>query len=229
MSIFPENYKSATEDSDPKTSKYFKLGRLESGEETNLRLCGTFTSNHALCGWVYFTEEGKPKRSPEYPKNYLDDVGLSWEGKNKGTGEKGKPSFFLNWVCLRKEAEGFQILDISQKSVREALEAVLAREEDYQIPDGEMANFFLSIKREGKGLETTYTVVPTLKAASPADKKAWAGARDMIYLPSLYAGGDPFEGPPAEGQPAQSGPPLTHRDEKGADTELMSSGASGWD
>jgi hypothetical protein len=224
MSIFPDNYVSAS-DSETGPSRYFKLGKLKDGESTTIRLCGTFVSGHAICGYSYFTMEGRPRRFPTFPKDYLDDIGLTYEGKTKNTGEKDKPSFFLSWACLRKEAEDFQIIDISQKKVREQIEAILDME-DYTIADGEMANFYLTIKRAGTGLDTNYTVVPTLKVAAKADQQRWADARGDIFLPALYEGGDPFGGRPAEGGEAACATPLTHRDELGADKELMPS--AGW-
>jgi hypothetical protein len=223
MSIFPSNYISASSD-ETGPSRYFKLGKLKDGESTTIRLCGTFVSEHAICGYSYFTMEGRPRRFPTYPKNYHDDIGLTYEGKKNNTGEKDKPSFFLSWACLRKEAEDFQIIDISQKKVREQIEAILDME-DYAIKDGEMANFYLTIKRTGAGLDTNYTVVPTLKVAAEADQQRWAEVRESIFLPALYEGGDPFGGRPAEGGEACS-TPLTHRDNLGADKELMPS--AGW-
>jgi hypothetical protein len=222
MSIFPDNYIPASEN-EAGPSRYFKLGKLKDGESTTIRLCGTFASHHALCGYSYFTMEGRPRRFPTFPRDFLDDIGLTYEGKTKNTGEKDKPSFFLSWTCLRKEAEDFQIIDISQKKVREQIEAILGME-DYAILDGEMANFYLTIRRTGTGLDTNYTVVPTLKVAAKADQQRWADAKDGIYLPALYEGGDPFAGKPAEGVASTSPTPLTHRDELGADKELLTAG-----
>jgi hypothetical protein len=223
MGIFPDNYVSASEN-EAGPSRYFKLGKLKDGEATTIRLCGTFASGHALCGYGYFTAEGRPRRFPTFPRDFLDDIGLSYEGKTKNTGEKDKPSFFLSWVCLRKEAEDFQIIDISQKKVREQIEAILGME-DYSISDGEMANFYLTIKRAGTGLDTNYTVVPTLKVAAKADQQRWSDARSGIYLPAIYEGGDPFAGPPAGGEAPISATPLTQRDDLGADRELLAAGA----
>lgn len=198
MSIFPANYVPASEN-EAGPSRYFKLSKLKDGESTTIRLCGTFNSGHALCGYSYFTAEGRPRRFPTFPRDFHDDIGLSYEGKTKNTGEKDKPSFFLSWTCLRKEAEDFLIIDISQKKVREQIEAILDME-DYSISDGEMANFYLTIKRAGTGLDTNYTVVPTLKVAAKADQQRWLEARGGIYLPALYEGGDPFPVAPPKGR-----------------------------
>lgn len=211
---------------DSSASRYFNAKKLKDGEATTLRLCGTPSSDHAICGYTYFTMEGRPRRFPQFPKNYLEDIGLTYEGKIKGTGEKDKPSFFLSWVCLRKESpDEFQVFDITQGKIREQIEAVLAME-DYDIAANEMANFFLTITRKGTGTDTAYTVVPTLKVATKADQQRWIDARAGIYLPALYEGGDPFNGRPSEPATAPAGTPITHRDELGADHEVGT--AAGW-
>jgi hypothetical protein len=211
---------------DSSASRYFNAKKLKDGESTTLRLCGTPSSSHAICGYTYFTMEGRPRRFPQFPKNYLDDIGLTYDGKKNGTGEKDRPVFFLSWVCLRKEnPDDFQVFDISQGKIREQIEAVLAME-DYEIPDGEMANFFLTISRKGTGTDTAYTCVPTLKVATKADQQRWAEAKEGIYLPALYEGGDPFMGKPSGGQEAISGTPITSRDELGADHEVAA--GAGW-
>jgi hypothetical protein len=212
---------------DTATSRYFNAKKLKDGDSTTLRLCGTPSSHHAICGYTYFTMEGRPRRFPQFPKNYLDDIGLTYDGKKNGTGEKDRPVFFLSWVCLRKEnPDEFQVFDISQGKIREQIEAVLSME-DYEILDGEMANFFLTVTRKGTGTDTAYTVVPTLKVATKADQQRWQQSKDSIYLPALYEGGDPFGGKPSEpGSTPPSGTPLSHRDELGADHEVGA--AAGW-
>lgn len=211
---------------DSSTSRYFNAKKLKDGEATTLRLCGTPSSDHAICGYTYFTMEGRPRRFPQFPKAYLEDIGLTYEGKTKGTGERDKPSFFLSWVCLRKEnPDEFQVFDITQGKIREQIEAVLSME-DYEVLGGEMANFFLTITRKGTGTDTAYTVVPTLKVATKADQQRWIDAKGGIYLPALYEGGDPFNGRPSTPAPAPAGTPITHRDELGADHEVGV--AAGW-
>jgi hypothetical protein len=221
--LFP---KGAYTPEDSATSRYFNAKKLKDGESTTLRLCGTPASDHAICGYTYFTMEGRPRRFPQFPKNYLDDIGLTYQGKTQGTGEKDKPLFFLSWACLRKESpDEFQVFDITQGKIREQIEAVLAME-DYEIKDGELANFYLTITRKGTGTDTSYTVVPTLKVATKADQQRWLDAREGLYLPALYEGGDPFCGRPSQATEQPSGTPLTHRDDLGADHEIGAAG--GW-
>lgn len=217
VSIFPDNYIPTSQDSST-TSRYFKPSNIKENQPVTLRLCGTPSTGHVICGFKYFTMEGRPRLFPQFPKDYLADIGLTYEGKKNNTGEKDKPVYFLSWACLIKGFEDFQIIEITQVKIREQIEAVLAMD-DYTIEPGEMANFYLTISRTGAGKDTKYNVVPTLKVATQADQKRWAGERDNLWLPALFEGGDPFAGRPS-GSPAPTTQPMTSRDELGADREL---------
>lgn len=233
MGFLPPNYNPATQsdESSPKSSRYFKPASLGDGESTTFRLCGTHDSGHVIAGWSYFTEAGQPRRFGTYPTSYLDDIGLTWEGKNSGSGEKAKPSYFLSFVALRKESDDFQIVTITQKGLREQLEEILATE-GYGFRESGMANFFVVLKRKGVKLETSYNLVPALKVPTKAEEQRWTQIKDQAWLPALFVNGDPFEGKPADGGEASSGLPPTHRDDYGADTEVAIADsampASGW-
>ena len=221
MSFLPPNYSSAVRNEDqdtPKSSRYFKPSSLGDGESTTFRLCGTHQTGHVICGWSYFTDGGQPRRFPNYPTNYLDDIGLTWEGKNSGTGEKAKPSYFLSFVALQKESDDFKIFTITQKGIREQLEEILATE-GYGFRESGMANFFIVLKRKGTKLETSYSMVPGLKVPAKAEENRWLETADKLWLPALFVNGDPFEGKPAMADSACGLPP-THRDDYGADTEV---------
>jgi hypothetical protein len=229
MSIFPSNYVATNQEDPAVPAKYFELKKLADGESTTIRLCGTGDSGHCIAGYQYFTMEGKPRRFPTFPKSYMDDIGLTYDAKKSGGTEKAVPTFFLAWACKRKEADDYQVFDITQLKVREAIEAIL-NIEDYTIENGEMANFYLTITRRGQKLDTKYDVTPVLKAASAAETKHWHARADHMWLPALFEGGDPFEGRPA-GSKAPSQEPMTRRDELGADEEIAGGRelpAAGW-
>lgn len=221
MTYFPEDYRSASGASPSKSAgreKYFDC-KLGDGESATLRPCGTFGSGHVIAGWVYYTMEGQPRRFPsgKYPENFAEDIGLSYQGKTQGTGEKDKPKYFLSFVALSREKDDFVIVTLDKKGVREQYEEIHGME-DYQVLPTGMANFFFTIKRKGKELDTTYLVTPTLKPPTKADEKRWAEAAPDIWLPALYDGADPWAGKPAGARPP--GLPPTHRDETGADHEI---------
>lgn len=219
-SILPSNYVPTDETDQATPDKYFALKKLKDGESTTIRLCGTANSGHCVAGYQYFTMEGKPRRFPVFPKDYLEDIGLTYEGKTKGTGERATPSYFLAWVIKRKDVEGYQVFDITQAKVREAIENVLGID-DYDVPEGQLANFYLQINRTGLGTDTKYGVTPVLKAPTAAEAKQWKEASGGIWLPALFNGGDPFQGRPS-GESAPPSEPVTVRDQLGADRDLGS-------
>lgn len=236
MAFFPPDYRSTTEapadDGNTTRNRYFKPGSLKDGASTVLRPCGTFDTGHVITGWEYFTEGGQPRRFPKYPENYLQDIGLSWEGKNRGTGEKARPIYFLSFVCLWKDTNDFVIATFTQKQLREQLERVLAME-DYQFLDNGLANFTATITRSGTGTETSYVLTPTLKPPIKDDMARWQAASQGVWLPALYVNADPWAGKPSAGA-APVGLPPTHRDLHGADIEVATGAAvaapvTGWD
>lgn len=82
--------------------------------------------------------------------------------------------------------EKIQILEIRQKGIQKSIKA-LAADEDWGSP----LNYDLVITREGKELDTTYTVNP--KPAKPLDKKiAKLYQETYCKLPALFYGEDPF-------------------------------------
>lgn len=228
MGFLPDNYRSTTPpadtNSDPRTNRYFETKQLKDGDSTTFRLCGLHDTGHVIAGWSYFTMEGRPKRFPTYPENYLDDIGLTYEGKFSNTGEKDKPRYFLSFVGLSKESDDFLVYTFQRKDLRNMLEQTLAMP-DYQILPSGLANFYLTMRRSGKETATQYTLLPTLKAPTKAEEKRWADTKDSIWLPALFVGGDPFSGKPAEGA-APAGLPPTHRDELGADQEIATDPAT---
>lgn len=221
MGFLPDNYKSAIDNGNAKDTdkknRYFEPKQLKDGEVNTFRLCGLHESGHVIAGYSYFTMEGRPKRFPTFPENYQDDIGLSWEGKTNNTGEKDKPRYFLSFVALNKESDEFLVYTFQTKNVRSQLEETL-KMEDYQILPSGLANFYLTLRRRGTGTDTSYTLLPTLKAPTKADEKRWQEVSSSIWLPALFVGADPFTGKPAGG--IIEGLPPTHRDELGADHEI---------
>ena len=220
MGFLPDNYRPASGSNSggsDKKSRYFETKQLGDGESTTFRLCGLHDTGHVIAGWQYFTEEGRPRRFPTFPDNYLDDIGLTYEGKTKGTGERDKPRYFLSFVAFSKEAGDFLVYTFTRRDLREQLEETLSMEDYTTLPSG-LANFYLTLKRKGAELDTTFTLIPTLKAPTKSDEKAWSEVADSIWLPALFVGADPFAGKPVGGEPA--GLPPTHRDSYGADHEV---------
>lgn len=227
MGFFPPDYKKASgaeETSSGPNPKYFEFSKkyLGPGETASFRICGDFDSGHVICGFQYFTNEGRIRRFPNYPENYQSDIGLTYQAKKDGTEEKDKPKYFLSFTAFSPEKDDFICVTVLQKGLREQIEEILAME-DYTV-NGGPANFTIQVKRKGEGLDTRWVVTPTLKKASAAFTKKWDEAKESIWLPALYVGADPFAGKPAEAK--LDGLPPMKRDELGADTEVATAGIS---
>lgn len=222
MGYLPDSYKTSKEVKSKlyaADSRYIDLGKLEDGDEINVRPGGTAASGHVVAGWEYFSETDKrTKRFPEFPEDYLDDIGLSYNGRVQGTGEKDKPKFFLSAAVLSKELGRVAILTITNPKARDTWGNTLSHEA-YLYEDGALANFYLTIRREGMKKDTNYPIVPAPKAATAAERKLWAEIAPTLWLPALFEGADPFAGRPSDGAPIAKGLPPTGRDEAGGDLE----------
>jgi hypothetical protein len=237
MSFLPPSYK------DSKTIKkesgaggdprYIDPSKLADGESIVIRPCGTYGSGHVICGYEYFSEANKrTRRFPEFPENYLEDIGLSYDGRKNKTGEKDAPKYFLAFACLSKESGQFSIIFVPQLKLREKLERIFAIP-DYAIEEGGIAPFYLTVSRTGLSTDTVYDAIPTLKPADEEVKAKWEEAKARIYLPALYDGADPFQGPPAKATrtPVKKGQPPEATDALGAvvePTESAPGGADSW-
>lgn len=234
MSFLPTDYRPASgspanSDSKAPNEKYFECSGkyIKDGESARLRPCGTFDTGHVIAGFSYFSMEGRPRRFPKWPENYMDDIGLTFDAKRNGGEERDRPKYFLSFIALRAETDDFVVVTLDKKTIREQFEEILAIEDYTTLPSG-VSNFYINIKRKGVELNTSYLMTPTLKAPTKADEQRWAKASAGIWLPALYSGADPFAGKPADVKP--EGLPPTHRDELGADHEVATSAAmpAGW-
>lgn len=227
-SVLPPNYVSTQAKDSELPSRYLEPSKLADGGSAVFRLCGSHATGHVIAGYTYFTMDGQPRRFPDFPRDH-SDIGLSWSGKQQGTGEKAKPAYFLSWAIFSKEQSDFMVLTITQAKIREQLERILNMEDYEFLPSG-LANFYLTLNRTGTKDKTSYTLIPTLKAPTKADEQRWKDNKDKLYLPALFENGDPFAGQPAEPETKPSGLPPTSRDDLGADhpIEQPAMETAGW-
>ena len=135
----------------------------------------------AITGWSYWTEEGKPVRTRKYP----DPMPT-----NLRTGDKVK--HFWAFAVWSYRDNAIQVMEVTQASIREAMQALVASEEW-----GDPKGYDITITRTGKELNTNFTVQPSPHKAMPQQ-----AADDLmvttINLDALYEGGDPFAPAPAK-------------------------------
>ena len=129
----------------------------------------------AITGYEYWTNENKPARS-ELPFEETPDM-------RDGTLIK----HFWAFVVWNVKDERIQILEITQKSIMQAMEALTFDEEW-----GEIFGYDLKVTREGEKLDTKYTITPRPKKAL-TKKIETAYDKKPINLKALYKGEDPFE------------------------------------
>ena len=107
---------------------------------------------------------------------------------NDKTGELDMPKHFWAMVVWNVKTDKAQILEITQKRIQKAIEA-MSKSKDW----GDPTQYDIEIEREGEKFETTYTVRPCPKEKFDAGKAQMV--KDMnIQLEVLFDGGDPFAG-----------------------------------
>jgi len=135
-SFFPEEYEV------PSSSDFMKF---EKGEN-NFRIMSS-----PVMGWEYWTKEDKPIRSKTEWKVAPADIKL-----DSKTGKPTAIKHFWAIVVWNYTAKAVQQLEITQKGIMDAILA-LAKNPKWGNPKG----YDLCVTREGDGLKTKYTVMPS--------------------------------------------------------------------
>ena len=136
-----------------------------------------------ILGQEYWkTIDGKrtPIRKEMHVKIPITELEVDEDGKIK------TPRHFWAMVCWNIKADKPQILEITQKRIQKAIEA-MSKSEDW----GDPLEYDIEIEREGEKFETTYTVRPCPK--KPFDAGKVQMVKDLnINLEALFESGDPF-------------------------------------
>jgi hypothetical protein len=160
MQFLPPNYEA------PKTEgNYF---RFKKGTNTFRIL------SPAIFGYEYFNTSNKPVRSEE-----------PWDERPEDMKEGGTVKYFMACVVYNYEAKKVQILEITQKTVREAIEG-LAMNKKW----GDPSKYDIVVEAKGDGLEREYSVLPEPHSEAPKAEYS------QINLQALFKGEDPFNSKP---------------------------------
>lgn len=124
----------------------------------------------AVVGWELWNKDNKPVRSK-----------TGWEELPSDAKEGQLPKFFWAFLVWNYGAKKAQILEITQKGIRESIEALLT-DEDWGSPKG----YDIVITATGEGLEREYNVVPKPHTVSPIKDVP------QVNLEALFDAGDPF-------------------------------------
>lgn len=151
----------------PETSNYMKLTE---GEHTFRAL------SSAIVGYEYFTNDNKPIRSKEPFDETPNDI-------KKG----GRVNHFWAFVVWNYEAKRLQILEITQKTIQSAIQA-LVKNPKWGNPKA----YDITITRKGTGqMDTEYSVMPNPHSEiAPEVTEKYKNAK--VDLNALFEGLDPF-------------------------------------
>lgn len=130
----------------------------------------------AIVGYEYFTTENKPVRSREAFEEIPTDL------KKDG---KVKP--FWAFVVWNYQQHRVQILELTQKSIMNAVKALVDNPKW-----GDPKKYDIAITKTGESLETEYNVQGEPPIAEPEAEILVAYAAKVINLNALFDGADPF-------------------------------------
>ncbi len=127
----------------------------------------------AIVGFEYWNKSNKPIRAIEAWDYVPEDAKVSENGQFQ--------KYFMAFIVWNYEAKKPQILEITQKTVREAIEA-LATNKKW----GDPSKYDIVVEAKGDGLEREYSVLPEPHSEAPVADIS------QINLQALFAGEDPF-------------------------------------
>lgn len=159
MNFLPKDYEA------PKTEgNYF---RFKKGSNTFRIL------SPAVVGFEYWTKANKPVRATEAWEEVPEDAKRSENGAFQ--------KHFWAFVVWNYEAKKPQIMEITQKTIQDAIEAYVENKKW-----GDPTKYDLVVKAEGDGLERVYTIIA--EPHSDAPEVSISG----INLEALFFSEDPF-------------------------------------
>lgn len=129
-----------------------------------------------VMGWVYWTQDDKPKRLKQQPTETPEDL------RNE---EKIK--HFWAFVVWNYKAKKLQILELTQASIMGPIQDFILNDEW-----GPPQDYDITVTKKGEKLDTEYSVAPSPHKEVPEEAKN-ARRTTKITLEALFDGKDPFE------------------------------------
>ncbi len=167
--------------------------------------------SQAVVGNVFWMSQGttrKPVRRRVDEEIQASELGLDKHGQRE------KVKHFWAFAVWNYHASSVQILEITQSSIREGIQA-LCEDGDWGDPSG----YDISVSKKGTGLETEYAVTPSNPSPTPkAILDAYAAAAPN--LDALFTVADPFASGTAAA-PQSAATPVTPTDARKAAWEAL--------
>lgn len=133
--------------------------------------------SNAVVGWEMWTRDNKPVRQPEA----WEEVPFDAKRNDNGSFQK----HFWAFIVWNYEAKKVQIMEITQKTIQDGIEAVVNNKKW-----GDPKGYDFVVKATGDGLEREYTVTPEPHTEAPEVSIS------QINLAALFKGEDPFNSVP---------------------------------
>jgi len=161
------------EDKEPISSNYMKLKE----GDNKIRIL-----SNAVIGWVYWEDDGdnrKPvrvRKEVDVPEKYLMQAN-----------QKERAKYFWSFVVYNYAAAKIQILELTQKTIREQIRSY-NEDSDW----GDPKDYDLKIERDEKTEKTKYNVKPSPKKKFAVDLIVQSKNIKSIDLDAMFEGKDPF-------------------------------------
>ena len=165
--FLPDNYVSPTQ------GNYMKLRQ---GENTFRVL------SSAIIGWEYWTQDNKPVRSKTLFKSTPVDI------RRDNNGNPQKIKHFWAFIVWNYALNSIQIMEITQSTIQSNIKTLIDNKK-WGFPQG----YDITIVRDGEGLDTSYSVVPSPHSEVEQSILDEYNSGKNINLEALYDGNSPFE------------------------------------
>ena len=157
-------------------SKYLKFAK---GETKFIPMAS------AVVGWQYWTNDNKPERLTEAPKNAATLPNIRQEDDGSYN-----VSHFWAFPVIDYADGNVKVLEITQKTIQGAIHSYVKNDE-WGDP---VQNYSFSVSKEGEKFETKYTVMANpAKGLREGYLETWETAiKDGFDMERIFSGGDPF-------------------------------------
>ena len=182
---FDQNFKEVVVNNN---NNYFKFAKLSKQGETDTQKIQICKTDQAIAGWEWWEEKENKRKAVRMPM-YDDNNQPLYPDASLFSRETNKPKKFFAYIVYNYTQEKFQIMQITQQSIKNQILA-LSRNPDWGSIDG----YPITITKTQTGSENQnveFMVTPT--PAKKLNKELLEELDNLNWdLKALYKGEDPF-------------------------------------